>query len=60
MFQHQTAYLPLHLFDDISYDSRTPDEWLTLGLDDAPEPTATRTSPRDAPPTDDADDAEVF
>lgn len=26
------AFLPLHIFDDTEYDSRTPSEWMGLGL----------------------------
>lgn len=28
------AFLPLHIFDDTEYDSRTPDEWMNLGVMD--------------------------
>ena len=27
-------YLPLHLFDNEEYEVRTPEEWLSLGLED--------------------------
>lgn len=26
------AYLPLEMFDDITYDPRTPEEWQSLGV----------------------------